>query len=86
MCEVRCRPRHSLRDTMVCPVTWQPSTPQHPMPTQSPRKVHFPARNSVLRDRILPPYYVPWVLRALALGVSPASGSGKRAPSAPAAR
>lgn len=51
-----------------------------PCPPKIPEKVYFPARKSVQWDRILPPYYVPRVLRALALGVSPASGSGKRAP------
>lgn len=51
-----------------------------PSPPKIPEKVYFPVRKSVPRDRILPPYYVPRVLRALALGVSPASGSREKGP------
>lgn len=40
MCEVRCRPRHSLRGTLVCPLTWWPShaaAPHvHPKSPKSP--------------------------------------------------
>lgn len=40
LCQVRCRP-HLARGALVSPLTWQPPpTPQHPTPTQSPRKAH----------------------------------------------